>query len=248
MTGAGRLTALWCWASIALTVAVLVGLVARLGAVALNHADAAGLGALWGAFAIGLGLSVAAVLVAALPAGAVAVALDELLPPGPVVRVGRAVLAVTREVPPLVIGLVAAAVGLGSGYAYAVLVLAAVALPRLTEGDRAALRLARRTERLAAASLGLSPLAIFVRVILPSTMSSVVASHVRAVGSTLGAAAPLLLVDPEVGALAIVAFRLAVDDRISEAAAAVLLLLVGVVLAHAVAVVLDRPARWRRVS
>lgn len=248
MTRAGWLAAGWCWASLALTIGVLSFVLVRLVWVATDSVDPMALLGLAQAFAIGLGLAVASVGVAALPAVAIAVTLDELLPPGPLVRIGRAFLAVCRQVPPLVVALVVLLVGLGAGHGYALFVLAVIALPGLAEEDRAALGLARRQERIAAASLGLGPLAIVARVVWPSTAPALAAAHVRAVGSIFGAATPLLLVDPSVQALSIVAVRRALGGELAVAAAAVLALLVGVATVHAVAMVVERPSRraWVR--
>ncbi len=231
----------WAWGSVLVTAAVLaavLGLVLRVAwpvevlPVLVLAARA-------------VALAGAAVAVAAVPALGIAVALDELAPPGRGVRASQRVLSASRDVPPLALGVVALGVGAVGGLPYALAVLAVYALPLLAQGARGALGRARAADRLAAVALGASRIQVFVRVVWPSAVPALAGVAVRTVARLVAAAAPLLLVDPALGSLAGAVFRDAVTGRVAEAAAGALVLTALVIGLDAVAGALDRRIRWK---
>jgi ABC-type phosphate transport system permease subunit len=208
------------------------------------------LASLLGPMVLGVALVGLALLVSLPAAGAVAVAVDQALPRGPLRRALSTTVELLEGLPPVVHGLLglivlAPLLGTGSSPFLALLVLSGVALAPLSRALREALEGALVEERLAAAALGATPLQVLLHVVGPAVRGPLLAATLRVAGRLLGLAAPLLLVlAPGEGVLASEAVHLALAGDIGAAAAATLVLVGLAVGLHALAWPLDRPASW----
>lgn len=234
----------WSWGAVLLTGLVLGGVFVAVSIESLA-ADFPLVGVL---LARSLALASGGTLVALPFAASLAIALDELPVPGRLRRGVDTTVLLFGGLPPLAVGAGALALNIGNQWIYAVTVLAAFATPSLARGLRRALKRARSGERLSAVALGAAPVQVLVHVVWPAAARPAVGAVLRSVARSLGAAAPLLLIDDSVGYLAVEAVRRTLDGDITTAAAAAIMVLSVVIALHGLAGSLERRVRWRSAT
>lgn len=234
----------WSWGAVLLTGLVLGG-VGTAVSIEASSADLALVGVL---LARSLALASCGTLVALPFSASLAIALVELPVPGRLRRGVDASVLIFGGLPPLALGAGALALNLGTHSLYAVAVLAAFATPSLVRGLRRALARARSGERLSAVALGAAPVQVLVHVVWPAAARPAFGAVLRSVARSLGAAAPLLLIDDSVGYLAVEAVRRTLDGDIATAAAAAIMVLAVVIALHGLAGSLERRVSWRSTS
>ena len=242
---AGTLVQIWGWGSLALVLSALGG---GLGALLVTAAPGVSAHLVESLITVAWTfVAVLPALVVAFPLGlAVAVAVDQVLPPGRLLDTLRRLLAAMDGVPSLVIGVAFALIVQRVGLAVGAIVLGLSIAPTMALGVGRVLRRTEPAERLAAQALGATPMQVLLLVVGPGAFRGLAAVLLRAVARLSGLAAPLLVLrwdGPR--PIALEAFHRAATGELAHAALLGLALLGLAVAFRGAAALVDRPIRWR---